>query len=536
MIISYYKNKKLLTSSTLENDDYKIIDLSHGNRTIIKIIPKTEITLNEAKIIYDYPYQKDDLIYLNGYQSWTDTKEFTPNSKLHSLKHLPKKLVAKFHFDAYGDSAFLNYQKNVLHSFTYSYIKAKDKTTLFGSYNMANAYLVIKHLIKKKTLVLESDVKNLIIKSEFILFDYIQLEGIKDDIINTYLSLFKAPHASKIKGYTSWYNHYQNINEDLIKEDLAGITCDSYDLFQIDDGYQVFVGDWLKIDSKKFPNGLTEIVKKIHFKKLKAGIWLAPFVAETNSYLFKEHPEFFYYENGKPVYAGCNWSGQLVLDFRRTDVKEYLKKVFNYFCDLGFDLFKLDFLYAITLIKDPYKTRSALMQEAMLFLRDLLKDKLIIGCGVPLANAFSNVDYCRIGPDVSLIFDDVFFMRIMHRERISTKVTIQNTIYRSHLDGKVFLNDPDVYLLRDDNIKLNKKQKEALILINHLCGSVYFTSDNVKTYTEDKLLLLEKARHIAGAKLLDIKTVKKQIYLTYSFENKIYNLIYNTQKGVVING
>ena len=40
-------------------------------------------------------------------------------------------------------------------------------------------------------------------------------------------------------------------------------------------------------------------------------------------------------------------------------------------------------------------------------------------------------DYLRIGADVTLIFDDVWFMRHLHRVRISTKMSLQNTIYRS---------------------------------------------------------------------------------------------------------
>lgn len=42
------------------------------------------------------------------------------------------------------------------------------------------------------------------------------------------------------------------------------------------------------------------------------------------------------------------------------------------------------------------------MWEAMDLMRDLVgPDKLILGCGVPLACAFRKVDYCRIGSDVA---------------------------------------------------------------------------------------------------------------------------------------
>jgi hypothetical protein len=42
------------------------------------------------------------------------------------------------------------------------------------------------------------------------------------------------------------------------------------------------------------------------------------------------------------------------------------------------------------------------MWEAMDLIRDMVgPEKLVLGCGVPLAAAFRKVDYCRIGSDVA---------------------------------------------------------------------------------------------------------------------------------------
>ncbi len=537
MQISYSKDNQSFISEADENDDYKITSITDQNRTTIKILPKHPLVLKSAHITLRHAYAKDDLIYLNGFQSWTDSKEFRIHQRMKGINHLPKSLVHAYHFNAYGDYDFVKYQKGSLHGFTYSYIKGKKETFLIGSYNFRNAYLVIRHLPKENKIILESDVKDLAIDKEFVLFDYVMFTGSKDDVLKEYLSAFSSSKADRLKGYTSWYNHYQDINQDILLKDLEGINKDSYDLFQIDDGFETHVGDWLFPDEKKFPTGLLPLVERIHQKGLKAGIWLAPFVAEKDSRLFKEHPEFLYMEERKPVFAGCNWSHQAVLDFRKDCVKEYIRSVLmKYMNEFQFDFFKLDFLYAITLIKDRTRTRSQLMEEAMEFLRVVLKDRLILGCGVPLVNAFGNVDYCRIGPDVSLRFDDVFYMRFMHRERISTKVTILNTIYRSHLDGFVFLNDPDVYLLRDDNIHLNKRQKEAILFINHLCGSLFFTSDDVSSYDEEKKRLLKEARKLEEARLISIETEKRYVRLIFLLEGKEHKMIYDSKKGVLIHG
>jgi alpha-galactosidase len=176
------------------------------------------------------------------------------------------------------------------------------------------------------------------------------------------------------------------------------------------------------------------------------------------------------------------------------------------------------------------------MRMAMKGLREILGDKLILGCGVPLSSAFNLVDYCRIGPDVSLIFDDVFYMRKMHRERISTKITIQNTIYRAHMDGTVFRCDPDVYLLRDDHIRLTRKQRRALAVLNHLCGSVYLTSDQPGDYDHDKRKVLREARALVGAEIRDIARIGDTIAIRYRKDEREDTLVYDRRKGELISG
>ena len=146
-------------------------------------------------------------------------------------------------------------------------------------------------------------------------------------------------------------------------------------------------------------------------------------------------------------------------------------------------MIKLDFLYAAALPNYEGKSRCQVQDEAYQLLRTTLKNKVILGCGANIINSYEHFDYLRIGPDVSLEFDDVFYMRMFHRERISTKVTIQNTIYRSFMNNHLFGNDPDVFLLRDDNIKLSKAQREALSKLNALFGSLLFTSDNIATFS-----------------------------------------------------
>jgi alpha-galactosidase len=167
----------------------------------------------------------------------------------------------------------------------------------------------------------------------------------------------------------------------------------------------------------------------------------------------------------------------------------------------GYDMVKLDFLYAVCLIPSKTKTRGQIMTEAMEFIRECVGDKLILGCGVPLGPSFGLVDYCRIGCDVGLDWDDKAFMRLLHRERISTLNAVGNAIGRRQLNGRAFLNDPDVFLLREDNIMLTETQRETLSIVNHIFGSLIFTSDNIKKYDSKK--------HLMFNNIMDLKEKKK---------------------------
>jgi alpha-galactosidase len=91
-----------------------------------------------------------------------------------------------------------------------------------------------------------------------------------------------------------------------------------------------------------------------------------------------------------------------------------------------------------------------------------------------------------VGSDVGLDWDDLFFMRLLHRERISTRQSISNTIFRRQLDGRAFGSDPDVFFLRDHNIRLSDAEKSFQCALDALLGSVWLTSDDLNAYDEEK--------------------------------------------------
>ena len=516
---------------TISSDDNMIIrSRYYRGRRIVTVRAINQITLVRATEELQRDFYRDDLIMANGYQSWTETKEFNHREYINDLRILPNYVIAKYHLRSYGAQAFWDPDKNVHVGFDFSYIKGRQPLFI-GSYNFGSAYLQIKFMENAGMIVLESDVEGKVLRpgDEFTLFDYMMSEDGKE-----YFDSFDPVSDEKLVGYTSWYNHYQNIDEEKLTSVIDNLD-DRFQLFQIDDGYETYVGDWLDVDSNKFSNGLEPIVDKIHQKGLKAGIWLAPFVAERESKLFKEHPDWIaQVENGDVIYAGSNWSDFCPLDLSNAEAVQYIRKVLEHYADMGFDFFKLDFLYAVNLARMPEKTRCETSEYAYQLVRDCLEDKLILGCGATLSNAFSRFDYVRVGADVSLLFDGWIGSALLHAERVSTRHSIQNTIYRSCLDGHMFLNDPDVFLLRDTNMKMSFRQRAALTTINALFGSLLMTSDNISEYDIPKMSILEQALDLfRNGRVLSYTRKGRLIEIEYECHGIVQKFSYDTVRGTI---
>ena len=533
--------KKLFGAA--ENGDLSLNFADDGGRRTVTLTAKRDLELNEySEIEHDFftsrlpenPDPKGDLYFINGYQSWTETREFYADARERDVTALPRALVRSFALDRYGDATFYEYDKRVLHGYDVFYVKGKTGAFICNL-NAKNAYLIVEVVRRIGAVTLISDIrgKKLCAGESFVICDYFY-RGSFEDGIRAFSEIFPEKPVSGIFGYSSWYNYYQNISEEILLRDLDALD-ERFNLFQIDDGYETFVGDWLDVDPQKFPNGLKPVLDKILSRGYRAGIWLAPFVAEEKSRLYHEHRDWFKKgPDGECVKCGSNWSGFYALDLENKDALDYIAKCLKHYADMGFTFFKLDFLYAANLPDYDGKTRSEAAEYAYRFLRETLGEHLILGCGATVFNALGKFDYLRVGPDVSLKFDDAWFMRFMHRERISTKVTLQNTIYRSFLDARFFGNDPDVFLLRDENLALSFEQRRALVTINALFGSVMMTSDNLSGYDAPKRALLDQALELFNsARVTDFSRRGDEITVHYTLSGAEHTLIYDTEKGVL---
>ncbi len=518
---------KLIRNSVSAQGVITLRETERENGYGLFAVPSGTALLKEAGVSFSFDFQRGDALFLNGYQSWTFSPERGVKDFDKSMRFCPGFLDKRFGFSKYGDGHFYphRYKKGVMHGYSYAYVRRGGTFTLFASLSEKSGFTRIIFDTRKNTVTFQKDCAGREISDGFTLFDLLFITGSENEVFDAYFKALgiEKPTASPASGYTSWYNCYQNISEERILSDLDGLSRLPVrpDVFQIDDGFEPFVGDWLSCDPKKFPNGTKPIAERITALGFTAGIWLAPFVCEKDSALFSERPDLLLRDaNGEPVYCGCNWSGAYALDFYNEDVRDYIKRAVEKYRDEGFSLFKLDFLYAACMLPRRDKTRGEIMDEAMSFLRKTCGDALVIGCGVPLAPAYGRVDYCRIGPDISLSFDDKPFMRLFHAERPSTKHAMQNTLFRRELSGRAFLNDPDVFILRDDNTSLTDAQKTALGTVNALFGGLLFASDEFSKYTDEKTSEYASLVKLLGVSDASVSVEKGRTVLRWSDEGE----------------
>ena len=497
-----YQEESVDSSDVKKGYSSDVFDVrDEGGEDCVKIVinAKVPVKAQLAELIYDKYYEQTERFFANGFQSWTSSREYKKGGVQYGLRTLSNLPIARTFSGASGDYAFTEYGKDLYHSFSYTYFRIDDKVELVGSLNERTGYTIFYADYAQNIFAAVKDVEGLTFDGEYELFDIVRTQGSYDEAFDEYFALYPRKNTGRVghlAGYTSWYNYYQNINEEIILRDLQGLkrAGASANIFQIDDGYETKVGDW-DMDTAKFPNGLAPIVDKIHEQGLMAGLWYAPFAAQFKANVIKDHPDWLIRnKHGKPVISGIAWGGFYALDFEKEEVRSYIKAFFDkVFNEWHFDMVKLDFLYAAAIEPRNGKTRGQLMCEAMDFLRECCGDKIILGCGVPLAPAFGVVDACRISCDVENTFKEKFYVKVTNQEIISAKMAMVNSIYRRHLNGRIWANDPDVFFLRDDGMKkagYTLQQKKLLATVNHIFGDVLFVSDNVGAYDDVKMQIL----------------------------------------------
>ncbi len=284
-----------------------------------------------------------------------------------------------------------------------------------------------------------------------------------------------SPPARKAapRVWCSWYSLYTAINERLLHRVLDDLGDLPFDVFQIDDGWQVAIGDWEA--NSKFPSGMAALADRIRASGRIAGLWLAPFIAVPSSQLFHDHPQWFLQDaHGRWVSAGFNWGEPVyALDLTEPAVQDWLFALMRRVRSWGFDYLKLDFLYAGALPgrRRLPMPREAAYREGLRILREGMgQDAFFLTCGAPILPSLGLCDAMRVGPDVSGEWESYRNAVLLYNHATpAVRNAIRTTLHRLWLTPLVH-PDPDVVYFTSQQNSLTAEQKGWLYDLARVCG------------------------------------------------------------------
>ena len=130
------------------NDARELGVVVRGNEEVrrVSVRPSVPVVIDEITMRMDVCVSDANAIYLNGYNSWTDSVERPVNDRMWGLSRVMRKVVDTYVLDGSGDYRFTreDARRGHMHGFGYGYLRQGDKVLLFGSLNEDNGLTVIR--------------------------------------------------------------------------------------------------------------------------------------------------------------------------------------------------------------------------------------------------------------------------------------------------------------------------------------------------------------------------------------------------------
>lgn len=299
-------------------------------------------------------------------------------------------------------------------------------------------------------------------------------------------------------GWCSWYYFYGENSAADVLDNVARVDEEALPLeyVLVDDGYQTAIGDWLSLDEAKFTD-MKALAQAIKEAGHRPGIWTAPFGAEAGSQTYADHPDWILRDGkGEPIVAWRHMEVRdaYALDLSHPEVREWLSEVFRTMRDWGYELFKVDFLFAGALLgcrHDPQMTRAQALRAGLETIREALgKEAFLLGCGAPLGPCVGMVDGMRVGADVAINWHPLWRDLSM----FSTENALRDAVARYFMHGRLWLNDSDCALVRTrhDQSDLVLNEMRTLVTLIGLSGGLVLSGDNLLSIRQGRLKYLRQ--------------------------------------------
>jgi len=299
-----------------------------------------------------------------------------------------------------------------------------------------------------------------------------------------------------LMGWWSWNAHYLNINESNILANAQWLSehlkSSGYNFFHIDEGYASLRGEYLNVNSEKFPNGMRSLSHEISRIGLNLGIWVAPLEVSERAPIARYHQDWFVRDNRRhPIWFYGSRDGErcYVLDVTQPEARKYLENTFQTLVkDWGAKYIKLDFMDLTAVEGYYYRPQTTAMEAQRIALQTIRnvvgEDVLLDKDGSPMLNPVGIVDEGRISGDTKHSFR-------------AWKESALGLVARYYMHRNFFVNDPDAFTLQREipptQIGASSSQAKPLTLneaqmsitLAALSGGMFEIGDDLPTLATD---------------------------------------------------
>ena len=486
---SYKNGLKLNTSWQGNSATFKLINTSKSEVTI------NDVCLLTAKMMFspDTPVYGEGFNMLSQYGGTVKESYLIGSFSDYSHYKLPK-------------------PEGINQVYNMAIFYPKDKKPLLVGFSSCHRFTgKIRFNEEKIELLIDGEGIKIGAGEEIPLEEIFIIEGERNEILNAFADQITKNHKRNAfpeipTGWCSWLVYGPDITAKNIYDNLDAIKEKCLDLkyIQIDDGYQRHWGDWFDF-TDKFEGGVKKVCLDIKKKGFEPAIWVAPFVADKDSELYKNHPDWFVKdENGAPLdsstvsFGGWRCAPWYILDTTHPKALEYIKTVFKTMHnDWKINYFKLDAIVWAALPfgtrYDKNKTSVEAFKMGMQAINESAGNSFILGGNSPMWPSIGLVNGMRVTNDNQRGFYQFKQIGI-------------ECFNRSWQHNKLWINDPDTVLLQNQRVSVvGPDGKEAIkegsvtndeFLFNAVytmaSGGMVLSGDDISSLTDENVTLLKK--------------------------------------------
>ncbi len=534
-----YKTIKFHDFGKIQEDgirmEIKTEDIRNGEVYSIRIESDEKCFLEKIELDFNFRASYFSM-FSNGYQSMSESREYLKSERMKKIGWLNRIKG----FDSYGDYKFVDYvkKKGCIHSTGYTYLKSFKSTLFTASLNEEKGFTVFYGNIENKKIRVVKDLSGTEVENSIEALK-IMISYDVDDSWKYYAKLIPGKNVenSKISMWRSFGRYGNDVTCKDIMKNLDSI-CENnidYDIIQIDGGYEANLGDWME-SSKGFPDGLKFVADKIKEKGYIPGIWVAPFICSSKSNIYKKNKEWLLKNSqNTEVIAGRDSSlgGKVyALDIQNENFKDYLKNVFDYLKECGFEFINVDCVYASCMIPGNGKNRGMILSEAISYIEEISKGSKVMLSGSPLVNAFKKVDYCSVSCINGFSWDNGAERNSNLKERRTVCNTLVSTLNRYKLNKNMFNNASGIFTLKTKGSFLNKHEKYSMLFLSYLMGNVIMNSDNIANYNDVEKHMLKSLYPLLNLDVYHMEIIDNVYKIKFKYSEYSYEVYFNSNDAV----